>query len=253
VADPSWNIYTINGGASMSTAGYNNSLSIFNGSDSNGNNYNTEMLVSKGGLITRGYDSTAFINYSTYYDNSFDYSNIASDTSIRYSTFVWKVVKPTSGTYTKINLRLTFDTGTTFIAKTTAPTIGYQIIYGGNTSNINIYYRIEDALLISPTVAVPSTNVSSSWINGNTTTGLQVSSSNYHNTSAKFGLYTNAVSNGTISSGINSGKPFAIFPLRVPAGNIASNSRDQYLYIKISSQNNTSFKILNVETQLAAL
>ena len=248
VADPSWNKYTT-AGSMMSNVGYNNSISIADNIiiDASGNNYNTEMLVSKGGLITRGYDPSAFINYSTYYDNSFNYSTIASDTNMRYATFAWNIVKPSGSiTYTKIYLQLTFESGTTFTAKSGG---GYQITYGGNTYNINIYYRIQDALLPNPpTTANPGANASSSWINGNTTTtGTVVSASNYHTPLAKYGLNTNPV----ISNGTNSnGKPFATFVLKFPT-TVASNSRSQYLYIKLSAQNNASFKILNIQTMIA--
>ena len=100
-------VYTINGGASMSTVGYDNTISIAGGLDSNGNNYNSELLVAKGGLITRGYDSTVFANYSTYIGNSINYSTIASDTNSRFASFAWNLVKPSSGSYNRINLKIT--------------------------------------------------------------------------------------------------------------------------------------------------
>ena len=228
-------VFVINGGASMSTVGYNNNISIAGGLDSNGNNYNSELLLAKGGLITRGYyDSTVFANYSTYSGNSFDYSTIASDTNSRFATFVWNCQRPASGSFSKINLKITFDPTTTF----TPSAGGYQV----NGSNFILFYRIEDSLTgpNPPATASFITNVSSSWINGNTTTGTPVSSTIYHNTVAKNG--SPLVSN---SAGI------ATYKLNLP-NTIATAGRAQRLYIRIGAQNNASFKITNIQAFLSA-
>jgi hypothetical protein len=237
VADPSWNKYTT-GNAIMSTIGYNNSISIADNIiiDASGNNYNTEMLVSKGGLITRGYDPSAFINYSSYYGNSFNYSTIASDTNMRYATFAWNCQRPASGTFGRLNLQITFAPGTTF----TNSVGGYQV----NGSNFILYYRIEDNLAgPRPPTAFSTTNVSSVWINGNTTTGTAVTSSNYYQiTPTKHG--------SPVITGLGLGTGIATYKLVIP-NTLTTGARAQTLYVKTGAQNSASFKITNIQAYLS--
>jgi len=209
------------------------------------------MLISKGGLITRDYDTSVFMNYSTYYGNSYDYSSILtadSSANIRYSTFAWKIVNPISPStaiYSKIFLKLTFPPDISLNAQSGG---GFKILCRGITSNINITYRIEDASNPSPpSTSTPSANVSSVWINGNSTTGSSVSSANYFQQLVKIGLFTGT---SGIYYGFDNGNPWVKLPLRCP-NNITSNSRTgQTLYISIGGQNNACFKILNIQALL---
>ena len=219
----------------MSTVGYDNTISIAGGLDSNGNNYNSELLVAKGGLITRGYDLTVFANYSTYIGNSINYSTIASDTN-RFATFAWNLVKPSPGnSYTRINLKITFDPSTIF----TTLNGGYQV----NSSTFILLYRIEDLSLNAPTSAVAAINVSSIWINGNGNTvgvsGISAVNNSNYSTGPRFGLAPSGVTN---AGGI------ATYKLMIPS--ISSSSRNQRLYIRIGAQNNASFKITNIEANI---
>jgi hypothetical protein len=257
LSDPSRNIYTTNG-TFMYLSGYNNSISIAGGTDICGNNYNTSMLVSKGGLITRGYDTSAFINYSTYYGNSFNYSSIASDSNIRYATFAWRIINPSSGSYTRILVDVTFETGTVISSAVNGfngPT------FTANGSNIILYYRTEDiSNPVPPTINNPANNASSVWVNGNTTstaiTYSTVSQSNYFNgssiTTERKGLIAPGSGSGSFTD--TNGFPYIRFKLIVPTtsiGTTGAGPRTKTLYIQIGATNSANFKITNVKAQLA--
>jgi hypothetical protein len=225
--------------AVMSSVGYDNSISINGGIDGNGNNYNTEMLVAEGGLITRGFDSTPplkyFINYGTYYNNTLDYSTISSDSNKRFATFAWPLLKPSGSiTYAIINVAITFNSVTSF----TSYDGGYQI----NGKNFILYYRVEDNRNSDPNTLLTPTNQSSTWIKGNSTSGTDVGAGNYNNTGIpdKYGL-----------SEITSSGTTAIFKLKYPNASISSSTPDTTLYVRIGAQNNANFKITNIQAQLA--
>ena len=222
------------GSAVMSTVGYNNSISINGGTDGVSNNYNTEMLVAEGGIITRGFDSTIkyFIDYSNYYNNTFNYSAIPSDSTKRFATFAWPLATP-SVSLSKIIVVITFNSGTSF----TPYDGGYQI----NNSNFILYYRVEQNNSTTPVTG--STSHSSTWIKGNSTSGTEVGAGNYNNTDGtiRYGLTTASTSGTT-----------ATFTLKYPNANIASNTPLSTLYIRIGAQNNANFKITNIQARLAA-
>jgi len=231
--------YFSNGTSIMSSVGYNNNISIYNGTDTYGNNYNTELMVANGALITRGYDTTNlyFIDYSTYYSNSYNYSLIQSDNSKRFATFAWLLQNPVGSiNYTNLYVNITFDYGTVF----TQYDGGYKV----NGSNFILYYRVEDNRNPEPTgtVSGPGDNQSSTWINGNSTSGTQVSTGNFNNVNLmpKYGL----VNPPTISNNI------ITFQLKIP-NNLASNTPQTTFYLRIGAQNNSNFKIINIEAKLA--
>ena len=221
------------GSAVMSSVGYNNSISINGGADGANNNYNTEMLVAEGGIITRGFDSTNkyFIDYSNYHSNTFNYSAISSDSTKRFATFAWPLATP-SQSLSKIIVVITFDSNTSFNPYDG----GYQI----NNSNFILYYRVEQNNSTTPVTG--STTHSSTWIKGNSTSGAEVGAGNYNNTDGniRYGLITASTSGTT-----------ATFTLKYPNANIASNTPSTTLYIRIGAQNNANFKITNIQARLA--
>jgi hypothetical protein len=83
-------------------------------------------------------------------------------------------------------------------------------------------------------------NQSSTWIDANSTNGTLVGSGNYNNTSiTKFGL-----------NGKSNGSNIATFTLQMPV-TLASNIPPTTLVLRAGAQNNASFKIINIQAQLA--
>ena len=155
---------------------------------------------------------------------------------MRYATFAWNCQRPASGTFGRLNLQITFAPGTTF----TNSVGGYQV----NGSNFILYYRIEDNLAgPRPPTAFSTTNVSSVWINGNTTTGTAVTSSNYYQiTPTKHG--------SPVITGLGLGTGIATYKLVIP-NTLTTGARAQTLYVKTGAQNSASFKITNIQAYLS--
>ena len=123
-----------------------------------------------------------------------------------------------------------------------------------------MYYRTEDVSNAIPPLKADTGlngNVSSVWVNGNTTaTGVtytNVSSLNY------FTGATNSQRKGLVTGyGIytdSSGYPYIRFKLIVPIsaiGTAESGKRTKTLYVKIGATNSANFKIINVKSQLIA-
>ena len=241
----------------MYLTGYNNNISIAGGTDICGNNYDTEMLVSKGGLITRGYDPSAFIDYSSYYGNSFNYSSIASDSNIRYATFAWRIISPSTGSYTRILVDVTFEKGNE-IAKAVNAFNGPTFTV--NNSNIILYYRTEDISNAIPTTGTsnnPAQNASTVWVNGNTTSTANnytaLTTTNYYNITTVSKERKGLVTGYDVYTD-SFGYPYIRFKLfaGVTIGTTGGGPRTKTLYVKIGATNSANFKIINVKSQLIA-
>ena len=136
-------------------------------------NYDQELQMVNGLYVTKGYTgATRYVNYSTYLNNSANYSGISGGVSAyRYATFAWKCA-PNASNYSKITFAINGLTQTI----TTPATIPQS-----GSSTIEMFYRIEDA-------ANPSTSSSNfsaayrntTWLNVYGQGATPVLSANYH-------------------------------------------------------------------------
>ena len=142
---------------------------------------NQELLHANGNIISPSNPSNYYLDYTSFNDSSsLDYSMLSwfgssgstsSNSGFRYVTYVWKI--PTSSLYSSVN----------FVFQSV---INYNITTGvlkstgaSGQSDVQVYYRIEDALKTFPS---DSSSVSSYWINANAL-GTMVTASNYYSSS----------------------------------------------------------------------
>jgi hypothetical protein len=138
---------------------YNNIWDIHNNSLTN-----QELLVANGHFTT---SSTYYLNYSTYINNSLDYSSLSGT---KYATFAWKLG---SGIYTSVSIIINFSSqlysnGTFYYTDSS---------YSGP---IGLYIRFEDNDNVT---YFDSSNLdNTTWIslNSNTGSNYQLSSSNFY-------------------------------------------------------------------------
>ena len=140
---------------------------------------------------------------------------------------------PGGSTYTKINIQISFAGGSAVDINSGSG----NLTVSGNP--LILYYRTEQNGSISPNSATSS----SLWVNGNSTVGIQIGPGNYFNTTS----LTQPVygRNGLTLSGTT-----ATFTLFMPIGSFLSSTQPTTLYVRIGSQNNSNFKITNVQAQL---
>jgi hypothetical protein len=168
-----------------------------------------ELQVANGTFTTKTGQAYAYSNYTTaQYDatqqNSADYSSIPS-TGYRYATFAWRITPASPTVYGTLTFTLT-GTSTLSVVNTLA--------YAGS-SPLQLFYRTEDVTSSAPTNAG---SLSSAWINGNSTTGIQTTSGNYflpttYTSTPNWGLNSVTV-NGTTSTTFS----LKVQPLNVTSG-----------------------------------
>ena len=168
-----------------------------------------ELQVANGSFTTKSAQAYAYSNYtSSYYDatnlNSANYSSIASS-GYRYVTFAWAITPASPAVYGTLSFTLN-TTSTISITNTLA--------YAGS-SPLQLFYRTEDVASSAPT---NGGSLSSAWINGNSTTGIQLTNGNYflpttHTSTPNWGL-TSVTVNGTTSTVFN----VKIHPLNISSG-----------------------------------
>ena len=182
-----------------------------------------ELQVSNGKFVTpaSGKPINSYINYGTYYYtatslNTVNYSGIAA-TGYRYTTFAWKLIAV--GDYTTLNFR---------IYNTSGITLNNGFAYAG-TTDIRLYYRIEDSASSAPTSAA---SYSSGWINGNVynpdsdtpcNSATYFSPTDYNTTPLTFGILAAKATTG--SSG---GSTYINFPEFTPAMTIGTQKINIY-------------------------
>ena len=189
-----------NGGTPYASTGYDNTANI---------STLQELQVANGSFCTGSVHAFAYSNYtSSYYDatnlNTANYSSISS-TGYRYATFAWRITPASPAVYGTL----------TFTLGTTSPlTVTNTVAFAGS-SPLQLFYRTEDVASSTPTNA---TSLSSAWINGNSTTGTQVTSGNYflpttYTSATNWGINTISV-NGTTSTAFS----VKIQPLNITTG-----------------------------------
>ena len=148
---------------------YDQSWSIINNSTNITSPLSTSIKTSQEIQIYNGHYGTGttdsdssgkngYIIYSSYYNNSLDYSVVSrSNTSYRYTTFVWKIIPPSS----TINFyKFTFNKISATSISTNSP---YTL--NGN-QRFFLFYKTEQ-------VAAGNDTASSIWIDGNSTSGTK--------------------------------------------------------------------------------
>jgi hypothetical protein len=165
-----------------------------------------ELQVANGFFCTKSAQVYAYSNYTTsYYDatnlNTANYSSVASS-GYRYATFAWAITPASPSVYGT----LTFTLNSTF-------TITNTLAYAGS-SPLQLFYRTEDIASSAPT---NGGSLSSAWINGNSTTGTQLTNGNYflpttYTSTPNWGLTSVSVGGGSTVFSVK------IQPLNISAG-----------------------------------
>jgi len=153
-----------------------------------------ELQISNGKFTTPTAQAYAYDNYTTkYYTNtllnSANYTSILK-TGYRYATFAWSITPAPTRVYGFLTISIVNSSGIT---------ITNNLAYIGSTP-LQLFYRIEDTSNPSPT---DLSNLSSAWINGNSTSGISSTSGNYYiPTDYKLAPYygLNSVSGSTTTS-----------------------------------------------------
>ena len=195
-----------------------------------------EAQVANGTFTTKAAQTFAYSNYTTsYYDatnlNTANYSSISSS-GYRYATFAWRITPASPSVYG--TLSFTLNTTSTI-------TLSNTLAYAGS-SPIYLFYRTEDTTSSAPTDAG---SLSSAWINGNSTTGTQVTSGNYFSPS----VYTSTPNWGLNSVTIN-GTTSTIFSVKIQPLNITSGM-EMRLYCRIGMPMAESFRFVRVTATLS--
>jgi len=184
-----WNITTTNGGYDATT----------------------ELLVSNGLFCTppRG----GYINYSTYLNNTFNYSTISS-TGFRFATFCWKLA-PRSNSYSTLSFTINSISPT--------PTLNGAGLLQINSRQIQVLYFFQDE---SQSSTFSSTVFNSIWIDGNNNNN-GVTSSTFYDTSKPYGYYGGI----DASRGVQISSSNATINVFVPSVNPVNNTT--YLYLRL--------------------
>ena len=151
-----------NGGSIYAEAKYDHSVDISTTQD---------LQISNGTFTTPTGQQYAYMNYrSKYYTptdlNSVDYSAVPTGT-YRYATFAWRVTPAPTSVYGKLSFTIQGTSGISLVNNLAY--IGANPMY--------LFYRIEDEDSPSPTNLA---NISSAWINANSTEGISSTSGNYY-------------------------------------------------------------------------
>jgi hypothetical protein len=135
---------------------------------------NQELQISNGKFTTPTGQTYAYINYSDKYytpltTNSTDYA-IISTTGYRYITFSWTITPAPTLVYGHLSFTIVGTSGIAIVD-------GLAYVGPGPTNPLKLFYRIEDTISPTPTNLA---NISSAWINGNSTVGISSTSGNYY-------------------------------------------------------------------------
>lgn len=127
----------------------------------------TEHLqISNGTFTTPGGQVYGYADYRSMSSSSVNYSGI-SQTSYRYMTLAWVIAVAPTIVYGTLTFTLVGQSGISIVN---------NLAVVGSTP-IQLFYRIEDQASPSPTNLA---NLSSAWINGNSTSGISSTSGNYY-------------------------------------------------------------------------
>jgi hypothetical protein len=215
-----------NNGTTYRNIPYNNTWNIT--TTNGGFDATTELLVSNGLFCTppRG----GYINYSTYLNNTFNYSTISS-TGFRFATFCWKLA-PRSNSYSSLSFTINSISPTP-----TTSGAGLLLING---RQIQVLYFFQDE---SQPSTFSSTVFNSVWIDGNSNNN-GVTSSTFYDTSRTYGFYGGIdASKGVVISSNN-----ATINVFVPSVNPVNNST--YLYLRLAIPMDLSIGFGNVSATI---
>jgi len=214
-----------NGGTPYANTAYNNTLDI-SGLE--------ELQVANGTFCTKSSQTYSYSNYTTsLYDatnlNLVDYSSIPSS-GYRYATFAWRITPASPSVYGTLSFTLT---------SASTLTLSNTLAYAGS-SPIYLFYRTEDVASSAPTNGA---SLSSAWINGNSTTGIQVTNGNYFNPTT----YTLTPNWGLTSVTVGSTTTFnvKVQPLNITSG------QEIRLYCRIGLPMAESIKFAYVSATLS--
>jgi len=164
VAGPSGVPPFTNGGSPYANTPYDNTLNIASTDD---------LQISNGTFTTPSAQTYSYQNYKSYHYtqtllNSVDYTTI-QQSGYRYATFAWTLTPEPQSVYGSLSFN---------IVNAPLNIINNLAYLGSGTSNpIQLFYRIEDVANPSPTNLG---NMSTAWINGNSTSGISSTSGNYY-------------------------------------------------------------------------
>jgi len=162
--------------------------------------------------VDRGYLNYVSFAYDATHSNAVDYSSVAT-TGYRYATFVWNIAASLTN-YTALSF--------TFHAVSPAITITGSLAYFGTTP-IQLYYRFEDSNSPAPTTLA---NKSTSWIDGNTTSGNPTSAGNYY-------LPTDLTQQLNYGLTSVSGTTAPVFVVKVPGALTVASNNTIRLYCRV--------------------
>jgi hypothetical protein len=127
----------------------------------------TEHLqISNGSFTTPGGQAYGYADYRSMSSNSVNYTGI-SQSSYRYMTLAWVIAVAPTIVYGTLSFTVVGQSGITIVN---------NLAVVGSTP-IQLFYRIEDQASPTPTNLA---NLSSAWINGNSTSGISSTSGNYY-------------------------------------------------------------------------
>jgi hypothetical protein len=193
-----------------------------------------EVQISNGTFTTPSGQPYAYLNYmASVYDatntNTADYSYIPS-TGYRYATFAWSITPAYPNIYGTLS----------FTMNTTSITLVNNLAYAGGTPLL-LFYRVEDTTSSAPTNA---SKLSSAWINGNSTTGTQLTTGNYFLPAT----YTSTPNWGLNSVTVNG--PNTTFSVKIQPLNITSGMEIR-LYCRIGLPMAETFTFSTVSATLS--
>ena len=207
---------------------YNNAWNIT--TTNNGYNATTELLVSNGLFRTPG--SGGYLNYSTYLNNTFDYSGISTTPgTFRFATFCWKLEEKISG---YLNLSFTINS----ISNASKNGDGLLTMNG---RQIQVLYFFQDE---SQPSTFSQSVFNSVWIDGNSTSNISVSSITYFETGNQYGYY----------NGLNSSKGVVLTPTTatinvfIPTNGVNNTT---YLYLRLAIPMDVSISFGNVTATIS--
>jgi hypothetical protein len=203
-----------NNGQKYSNILYNNGWNLAS-TNNNGYDATSEIQVCNGFFSTISSISTegsGYLNYSTYFNNSFNYNTITSS-GVRYVSMSWKL-KDSLFSYSSLSFYI-YN-----ISPTPTLSTGSNLLMV-NGEILPIYYMFNDVSNSS----FSSTTFNSVWINGNSNVNL-ASSSTFYNTANKYGYYGGSAGGGVTLNG-NTAKINVFIPAINPVNSTT------YLHLRI--------------------
>jgi hypothetical protein len=202
-----------------------------NGSDE----YSQDLQLVNGLFVTKG-TGYGYMNYSTYYNNTLNYSTISSS-YYRYATFAFQVSTSSSLSQYNYIQFIVYDIGNNVSVTSNVPTVGGL--------PISLLYRIEDTnnfTQFSTDSKTPSGYINTTWIDP-TSINNNINSTNYSNrtvvlTGASTSLTPVSISGTTLTINCICGRP-----INIPSSN------NVVIYFRIGAPMSENFYFSKVTAQ----